>query len=71
VRRRSGRISQHITPLQSSLRTGETEETAQGHAQEVVAACEAVHGCVMALFDGIEMPSSSVWLWPGGGGGGK
>lgn len=44
---------------------GETEETALPRAEEVVAASVAVHSAVMTLFDDIEMPSSSVWFWPG------
>jgi hypothetical protein len=44
---------------------GETEETALPRAQEVIAACSAVHSSVMALFEGIEMPSSNMWFWPG------
>jgi hypothetical protein len=44
---------------------GETEDSAARHAQEVVAACESVHACVMALFEGIDMPGSSMWMWPG------
>lgn len=44
---------------------GETEETALPRAEEVVAACVAVHNSVMQLFDGIVMPASNVWFWPG------
>lgn len=44
---------------------GETEETALPRAEEVVAACVAVHNSVMQLFDGIDMPASNVWFWPG------
>jgi hypothetical protein len=43
---------------------GESEETAAERAREVVAACEDVHCSVSKLFDGIDMPASSVWLWP-------
>jgi predicted RNase H-like HicB family nuclease len=45
--------------------TGETEETALPRAEEVIAACIAVHSSVMQLFDGIDMPASNVWFWPG------
>lgn len=45
--------------------TGETEETALIYAQDLVAACQAVHSSVTKLFEGIDMPSSSVWMWPG------
>jgi hypothetical protein len=34
-------------------------------AVEVIAACVAVHGSVMQLFDDIDMPASNVWFWPG------
>jgi hypothetical protein len=44
---------------------GETEETALPRAEEVVSACVAVHNSVMQLFDGIDMPASNVWFWPG------
>jgi hypothetical protein len=44
---------------------GETEETALPRAQDVIAACIAVHNSVMQLLDGIEMPASNVWFWPG------
>lgn len=43
---------------------GESEETAAERAREVVSACQEVHSSVSRLFDGIEMPASSVWLWP-------
>jgi hypothetical protein len=46
------------------LLPGETEETAAERAREVVAACQEVHSSVSRLFEGIEMPASSVWLWP-------
>eukprot|EP00879_Flechtneria_rotunda_P008400 GHRR01008799.1.p1 GENE.GHRR01008799.1~~GHRR01008799.1.p1 ORF type:complete len:200 (+),score=45.70 GHRR01008799.1:650-1249(+) len=43
---------------------GEDEESAAVRAQEVVAACQDVHSAVNRLFVGINMPASSVWLWP-------
>jgi hypothetical protein len=46
------------------LLAGESEETAAERAREVVAACEDVHRSVIRLFDGIDMPASSVWFWP-------
>jgi hypothetical protein len=46
------------------LPAGESEETAAERAREVVAACEDVHRSVSRLFEGIDMPASSVWLWP-------
>lgn len=44
---------------------GESEESAAARAHEVIAACNAVYSSVTRLFDGIAMPASNVWMWPG------
>lgn len=56
-----------LVAVAALMSAGETEETALPRAQEVIAACAAVHVSVIRLFEeySIDMPASNAWVWPG------